>query len=267
MGAPMRCASAANICSRSPTTRRRCPVMTAGAASIHFGQGLTFEALQRPEDAKRAYGRALALKPDFAPARDKLAALTGTVAVAATTRSDAAAEPAFRPIVSGNHPIVTGAIEGPDLVVRKVEQPQAVAPSQELLAASDLLLPPAVEETPVEPEIPAPAPAAKVTLPTPVAKPAPVAKVKPAHRRRSGASSRHWRHRQPRLSPDGWCALSQRDETTAWSSWKKLQASTGDLLANHEPAVVRADLGAKGIYFRLQWASTAGAMRRICAAG
>ena len=45
---------------------------------------------------------------------------------------------------------------------------------------------------------------------------------------------------------------SQRDETTAWSSWKKLQASTGDLLANHEPAVVRADLGAKGIYFRLQ---------------
>ena len=118
--------------------------------------------MQRPEDAKRAYGRALALKPDFAPARDKLAALTGTVAVAATTRSDAAAEPAFRPIVSGNHPIVTGAIEGPDLVVRKVEQPQAVAPSQELLAASDLQLPPAVEETPVEPEIPAPAPAQRL---------------------------------------------------------------------------------------------------------
>jgi cell division septation protein DedD len=52
----------------------------------------------------------------------------------------------------------------------------------------------------------------------------------------------------------GWVVQlsSQRDETTAWSSWKKLQASTGDLLANHEPAVVRADLGAKGIYFRLQ---------------
>jgi hypothetical protein len=52
----------------------------------------------------------------------------------------------------------------------------------------------------------------------------------------------------------GWVVQlsSQRDESTAWSSWKKLQASTGDLLANHEPAVVRADLGAKGIYFRLQ---------------
>ena len=220
---------------------------------IHFGQGLTFEALQRPEDAKRAYGRALALKPDFAPAHDKLAALTGTIAVAATTRSDAAAEPAFRPIVSGNHPIVTGAIEGPDLVVRKVEQPQAVAPSEELLAASDLPLPPAVEETPVEPEIPAPAPAAKVTLPTPVAKPAPVAKVKPA------APAPLRRVVEALTTPaakaqSGWVVQlsSQRDETTAWSSWKKLQASTGDLLANHEPAVVRADLGAKGIYFRLQ---------------
>ena len=52
----------------------------------------------------------------------------------------------------------------------------------------------------------------------------------------------------------GWVVQlsSQRDETTAWSSWKKLQASTGGLLANHAPAVVRADLGAKGIVYRVQ---------------
>jgi tetratricopeptide (TPR) repeat protein len=212
---------------------------------IYFGEGLTFEALQRPEDAKRVYGKALALKPDFAPARDKIAALTGTVAMATASRSNAAAEPAFRPIVSGTHPIVTGAIEGPDLTVRKVEQPQAVAPSQELLAAGDLPLPPAVEEsTPVETEAPAPAPAAKVA-PAPVAKVAPPAPVKRVAQALAAP---------PAKPQSGWVVQlsSQRDETTAWSSWKKLQASTGDLLAHHEPAVVRADLGSKGIYFRLQ---------------
>jgi tetratricopeptide (TPR) repeat protein len=228
---------------------------------IYFGEGLTFEALQRPEDAKRVYGKALALKPDFAPARDKIAALTGTVATATASRSNAAAEPAFRPIVSGNHPIVTGAIEGPDLTVRKVEQPQAVAPSQELLAAGDLPLPPAVEETtPMETEAPAPAPAAKVA-PAPAAKvaPAQVAKVAPAQVAKVAPPAPVKRAAQALAAPpakpqSGWVVQlsSQRDETTAWSSWKKLQASTGDLLAHHEPAVVRADLGSKGIYFRLQ---------------
>jgi len=220
---------------------------------VYFGEGLTFEALQRPEDAKRVYGTALALKPDFAAARDKLAALNGTVEVAVAPRSAAPAEPAFRPIVSGNHPIVTGAIEGPDLTVSKVEQPRAEAPSEELLSADDLPLPPpAVAATPSKPEITAPPPAAKVVPPAAVAKaippaaapakrvaqaPAAVAKVLPATKALSG-----W---VVQLS-------SQRDETTAWSSWKKLQASSGDLLANHEATVVRADLGSKGIYFRLQ---------------
>src|SRR5262249_46404167 len=31
---------------------------------VYFGEGLTFEALQRPQDAKRVYGMALALKPE-----------------------------------------------------------------------------------------------------------------------------------------------------------------------------------------------------------
>ena len=223
---------------------------------VYFGEGLTFEALQRPEDAKRVYGMALALKPGFAAARDKLAALNGMVAVAAAARSGAPAEPAFRPIVSGNHPIVTGAIEGPDLTVNKVEQAPAEAPSEALLSANDLPLPPAVDSTPAEPPAPAvaappakvtpPAPAAKVTPPAAVAKaalPAPV----PAKRVAAAPVA-------TAKSQSGWVVQlsSQRDETTAWSSWKKLQASSGDLLVNHAPTVVRADLGAKGIYFRLQ---------------
>jgi tetratricopeptide (TPR) repeat protein len=219
---------------------------------VYFGEGLTFEALQRPEDAKRVYSKALALKPDYAPARDKIAALTGTVAVVAAPRSNAAAEPAFRPIVSGNHPIVTGAIEGPDLTIRKVEQPQAVAPSQELLAG-DLPLPPAAEEVPAEPETPMPAPAAKVVPAVPVAKvaPAPVAKVTTAAPVKRVAQALA---APAAKASSGWVVQlsSQRDESTAWSSWKKLKAASGDLLANHEPAVVRADLGPKGIYFRLQ---------------
>src|SRR5690349_11480693 len=188
---------------------------------LYFGEGLTYEALQRPDDAKRAY----------------LAAVDGTAAVADASVNDAASEPAFRPIVSGNHPIVTGAIDGPDLIVRKVEQPQAVAPSPELLDAGDLPLPPPAVEEKAQMARREPKPAAE-PAPAPIRRAAPAA---PAPAARAPASS-------------GWVVQlsSQRDETTAWSSWKKLQASTGGLLAKHAPAVVRADLGAKGVYFRLQ---------------
>jgi tetratricopeptide (TPR) repeat protein len=204
---------------------------------LYFGEGLTYEALQRPDDAKRAYLEAVALKPDFAAARDKIAAVDGTAAVADASVNDAASEPAFRPIVSGNHPIVTGAIDGPDLIVRKVEQPQAVAPTPELLDAGDLPLPPPAVEEYAQMARREPKPAAE-PAPAPIRRAAPAA---PAPAARAPASA-------------GWVVQlsSQRDETTAWSSWKKLQASTGGLLAKHAPAVVRADLGAKGVYFRLQ---------------
>jgi tetratricopeptide (TPR) repeat protein len=209
---------------------------------IYFGEGLTFEALQRPDDARRVYARALALAPDFAAARDKIAALNGTAPPIMAARSDAASEPAFRPIVSGNHPIVTGAIEGPDLVVRKVEQPEAVAPSPELLAAGDLTLPPEVEEGSAPPTEAAAAPEPAAPPPAPAKRPAPVKRAAQALAAPPTKAQAAW---VVQLS-------SQRDETTAWSSWKKLQASTGGLLADHAPAVVRADLGAKGVYFRLQ---------------
>ena len=206
---------------------------------LYFGEGLTYEALQRPDDARRCYAQALALKPDFAAARDKLAALDGTVPSADAGIIDAASEPAFRPILSGNHPIVTGAIAGPDLIVRKVEQPEAVAPSPQLLDANDLPLPPPMApKAMVAKREPKPAAEAK-----PQAEAKPRAEPIPAPVKRSAQA----------LAAPGWAVQlsSQRDETTAWGSWKKLQASTGGLLANHAPAVVRADLGAKGIYFRL----------------
>jgi len=82
--------------------------------------------------------------------------------------------------------------------------------------------------------------------------PKPAAEPAPAPVRRTAQAVAAPAARAPASA--GWVVQlsSQRDETTAWSSWKKLQASTGGLLANHAPAVVRADLGAKGIYFRLQ---------------
>jgi tetratricopeptide (TPR) repeat protein len=217
---------------------------------IYFGEGLTFEALQRPDDAKRVYARALALKPDFAAAADKIAAANGTAPAAMAARSEAASEPAFRPIVSGNHPIVTGAIEGPDLVVRKVEQPQAVAPSPELLAAGDLPLPPEVEEDSAPPA--EEAAAAPKTAPAPP--PAPAKQAAQAKQAAPVKRAAQALATPPTKAQATWVVQlsSQRDETTAWNAWKKLQASTGGLLADHAPAVVRADLGTKGVYFRLQ---------------
>lgn len=212
---------------------------------LYFGEGLTYEALQRPDDARRCYAQALALKPNFAAARDKIAALDGTVPTADAGVNDAASEPAFRPIVSGNHPIVTGAIAGPDLIVRKVEQPEAVAPSLELLDANDLPLPPAV--------VPKAVVAKREPKPAAEAKPQAEAKPRAEAKSRAEPIPAPVKRSAQALAAPGWAVQlsSQRDETTAWSSWKKLQASTGGLLANHAPAVVRADLGAKGVYFRL----------------
>src|SRR5262249_36114201 len=136
------------------------------------------------------------------------------------------------------HPIVTGAIAEPDLIVHKVEQPEAVAPNPELLDASDLPLPPAVQEKPVV----ARREAKPATAPAPAREPVKRAAQARATPAAKSPASAVW---VVQLS-------SQRDETTAWSAWKKLQSSTGGLLAKHTAAVVRADLGAKGVYFRLQ---------------
>lgn len=45
---------------------------------------------------------------------------------------------------------------------------------------------------------------------------------------------------------------SQCNEEAAWTAWEKLSQRYRELLAERDAAVVRADLGSKGIYYRLR---------------
>ena len=66
---------------------------------------------------------------------------------------------------------------------------------------------------------------------------------------------------------------SQRSEADAKASFKELQAKFPNQLSGHEPIIRRADLGAKGVYYRAMvgpYASVeqaAGACSSIKAAG
>jgi len=52
----------------------------------------------------------------------------------------------------------------------------------------------------------------------------------------------------------GWAVQisSQKQEDAAWSVWKKMQAKHKRLLSPHEANVVQADLGDRGIFYRLR---------------
>ena len=53
----------------------------------------------------------------------------------------------------------------------------------------------------------------------------------------------------------GWAVQisSQKDEKVAWNVWKKLKAKH-KILANQKPVVMKADLGDRGIVYRLRLA-------------
>ncbi|MFO1090021.1 MAG: tetratricopeptide repeat protein [Hyphomicrobiales bacterium] len=253
-----------------------------------YGEALTYEALGRPAEAKKALEEVLAMKPDFAPARDRLAALNTNGAQGTQTAQAAAPAvpdtqpPAFTPITTGHDPVVTGALGGPDQTVTKDGMPQPVAPPVSLFANTGPI-PETVTHAPPVPEIP-PAPAqaeaqaqqsqgvqvaaldngqqtatdasapAKVSVTetpmpdteTPVASAAPD---QPVQDQPTQASTD-----EPSAQPSGWAVQvsSQRDEQAAWTAWKKLQARHQNLLGQSEAVVVKADLGTKGVVYRLR---------------
>jgi hypothetical protein len=230
-----------------------------------YGEALTYEALGRPAEARKALEEAVALKPDFAPARERLAQLdaAGVVAGAAPAPLPAIAgnEPAFTPVTSGRDPVVTGAIGGPDQTVTKLGMPEAVAPPASLFAGASPI-PQTVTHAPPVPEIP-PAPAAAAQPQAQVE--VQVAALEPAGATPSSQSDATAaaaveqpaagpEAKAPQVEPEGWAVQvsSQRDEQAAWNVWKKLQARHGKLLGSSEAVVVRADLGTKGVFYRLR---------------
>ncbi|MDP1701785.1 MAG: SPOR domain-containing protein [Aestuariivirga sp.] len=213
------------------------------AAQVHYAEALTYESLKRPGEARKSLEKAVAANPRFKQAIDKLAALQGSVMA---------------------KPSVVAGVGGGQLTVRKPDLPKAVEPSATLLneGETDPIMTSAVsmpepvskkivDRVPVEEEkivavelvedddVPAPevAEAAIAGIAEPSADE--VAEIEPAS--------------APAM--EGWSVqvASATSEDGAWSTWKKMKAKHQSLSAE-KPIVVRADLGTKGIVYRVRLA-------------
>lgn len=195
-----------------------------------YGQALTYEALDRPLLAQKALARAIKVSPDFAPARDKLIELGGEEAVAKAIAEDELPEPQQASLPVEPDEFVTGSLgAGPDLVVRKPDLPEPVPPPEAMMGEA------ATAEATAEPPPAAAAVAGEQPEPETETEPVP----EPA---------------SPPAVLEGWMVqlTSQRNEDAAWSVWEKLSERHAKLLGGRDAAVVRADLGAKGVYYRLR---------------
>ena len=201
-------------------------------AQVFFAEALTYESLKRPDDVRKSLQRALAADPKFTQAGNKLAALQG----------GAVAKPVL---------VATAPVGGGQVTVRKPDLPKAVEPTDELLSTgeSDPMVTAAVSE---------PA-ATKIVDRVPVEEERIVA-VEPVEDEAAPEPESMAQEEAVAEEPvgeapiaDGWSVqlASATSEGGAWSTWKKMKAKHR-ALADKKPIVVRADLGTKGVFYRVR---------------
>ncbi len=212
------------------------------AAQVYYAEALTYESLKRPNEARKSLERAVAANPKFKPAADKLATLQGSVMA---------------------KPMVVASVGGGQLTVRKPDLPKAVEPSAALLneGESDPIVTSAVNmPTSVSKKIVdrVPVEAEKIvavevveeddaTAAPEAAEPSIAEVVEPVADKVAEV--------EPASAPamEGWSVqvASATSEDGAWSTWKKMKAKH-QLLSAEKPVVVKADLGTKGIVYRVR---------------
>jgi tetratricopeptide (TPR) repeat protein len=216
-------------------------------AKVHFAQALAYESLKRPDEMRDALARSIRTNPGFAPAAKKMAELG--------PRGPAIAMP--DPVLSAQAPI------GGNLTVRKPDLPKAIAPPAELASAAVEPTETAtaaptfrkfqdripVETAAMEPQKAVPA---QSQASAPAAEPAAeTASIEPVESAPEPAAA------QPdsgSIVPKGWSVqvASASSEAAAWSTWKKIQAKRKVTPAT-APVLMRADLGAKGVFYRVRF--------------
>lgn len=224
-------------------------------ARVYVAEAMAYEKLQRTDEARDALTKALAANPSYEPARTRLAALTGTppaapdapgdqmqtatIAAAGTALPQATApstallgeEPADEAGASAAGKLYT------DRVPQEPSKQLAAAPAAADAAGAEKVL--AVETVPEDAPV-AEAPAAE----------APAA-VQTASLSNEDAAPAESQADAPKMT--GWTIqlASATTEDGAWALWKKLQSSK-KVLKGKEAVVVRADLGTKGVFYRLR---------------
>ncbi|PZF76846.1 hypothetical protein DK847_10270 [Aestuariivirga litoralis] len=215
-------------------------------ARVYVAQAGTFEKLQRTADAREALEKALQAKPGYEPALQRLAALDG--APAASASGDAihtadtspasdqlpAAKAPSADLMGGEAQAAEAEQSTPKLYTDRVpqEQPVRVASAEPVAEAQPEEKVLAVEDVPDD-SAAAPAPEAD-EVQTASAEPAPADEAPPQ-------------------KITGWSVqlASATTEDSAWSTWRKMQ-SRNKALAAQKPVVVRADLGSKGVFYRVR---------------
>jgi tetratricopeptide (TPR) repeat protein len=216
-------------------------------ARVYYASATTYIDLKRPNDAKKALQAALLANPDFGQARAQLIMLGD--------------QNAKLKLAEEADPILTGsvaALAGGTLAT-KPDLPKAVEPPAELHASSGAKLKkkffdripeaeaqqasfaPEEKVVSVE-EVPAiPAPQAKAEI---VDEPEVAEAVAPEEPITDAATA----------APAGaWTVqiASAASEDAAWSTWKKMKARNKSL-SSQDAHVVRADLGKKGVFYRVR---------------
>ena len=215
------------------------------AARVYFAQSLTFEKLRRSTDARESLNKAIAANPGYEPAMQRLAALDrkATSKLQEATASDQMLTAAVSPAV-----------------------PQAQAPSARLLAEGNDVAPvtkgkvkkkisdrvaPEERTAYVEPASAAPEAVEKIVEVETV--PEETAGTDTSAQEIAADSQADTQPQGNAQNLSGWSVqiASAATENAAWSTWKKMQARH-KALASKEPVVVRADLGTRGIFYRVR---------------
>lgn len=215
------------------------------AARVYFAQSLTFEKLRRSTDARESLNKAIAANPGYEPALQRLAALDrkATAKLQEATASDQMLTAAVSPAV-----------------------PQAQAPSASLLAEGNDVAPvtkgkvkkkiadrvaPEERTAYVEPASAAPEAVEKIVEVETV--PEETAGTDTSAQEIAADSQADTQPQGNAQNLSGWSVqiASAATENAAWSTWKKMQARH-KALASKEPVVVRADLGTRGIFYRVR---------------
>jgi len=149
-------------------------------------------------------------------------------------------------------------IEPPKAMPKPLEPVAQLAPKTEPVPAPPPAAPPAVKAQP-EPQ-PAPAPAQKPVeaKPAPAPAPAPVASAPPTPSS-AKATGKAGQGYLIQLS-------AVRNEANAKGEWTRLVKKHADVLGGLELVIQRADLGAKGVFYRVRggWFANRGEAKAIC---
>jgi tetratricopeptide (TPR) repeat protein len=247
-------------------------------ARVYFGEAQTYELLNRKNDMRQMLDSALLADANFKPALEKLADLKSEQ----TSSLDAPDEQ-----LASADQILTGSTVpvGGTTIVHKPDLPKAIEPPAELLAANaansvfevaqtdapadgksqklylDRL--PAVQDAVAVNTIATDKVVALAEVPAiPKKQPSKPLKVKevvseePADTAIETASiTPATQTSAAKAAPSGWGVqvASAASEDAAWTTWKNMQKRF-KVLGGKSPVVVRADLGTKGIFYRVRLA-------------